>query len=62
MKKKMNLKKMDVNQAVKITKVISERLNKKEEKGGVNLVNLAKDLAKRHVEKSKISSDEKSEE
>jgi len=62
MKKKMNLKKMDANQAVKITKVISERLNKKEEKGGVNLTNLARDLAKRHVEKSKISSDEESEE
>ncbi len=62
MKKKMNLKKIEASEASKITKVISERLNKKEAKEGVNLVNLAKDLAKRHVEKIKVSSDEKSEE
>jgi hypothetical protein len=62
MKKTMNLNKLKTNQAVKITKVLSERLNKKEAKKGVDLVSLAKDLAKRHIDKIKVSSDEESEE
>ena len=60
MKKKIDLSKMKKSEEGKISKILSERVNKpvKTAKEGVDLIGLAKTLAKRHVEKIKKTSDD----
>ena len=60
MKKKIDLSKMKKSEAGKISKILSERVKEpiKSAKEGVDLIGLAKTLAKRHVEKIKKASDD----